>query len=113
MCIPETASRHTVIMHIEGLNDCLSAVSSDRKSCVPYRHVVHQRKRNVHNLPIAPLPSSRSVHDFHKFGIHPNSTAPGFHFHLAGCINPDTGEMSSFTTEFTFILATTQSPKKI
>ena len=77
----------------------MSAVSSDRKNCVSCRHVVHQRKRNVHNLPIAPLPSSRSVHDFHKFGIHPNSTAPGFHFHLAGCINPDTGETPSFTKD--------------
>ena len=40
---------------------------------------------------IAPLPSTQSEHDFHKFGIHPNSVAPGFHFHLAASINPDTG----------------------
>ncbi len=40
---------------------------------------------------IAPLPSTQSEHDFHKFGVHPNSVAPGFHFHLAASINPDTG----------------------
>ena len=38
------------------------------------------------------LPSTQSIHDFHKFGIHPNSVAPGFHFHLAASINPDSGE---------------------
>ena len=45
---------------------------------------------------IAPLPSTQSEHDFHKFGIHPNSVAPGFHFHLAASINPDTGEWTGF-----------------
>jgi hypothetical protein len=34
--------------------------------------------------------AAQSVHDFHKFGVHPNSVAPGFHFHLAASINPDT-----------------------
>ena len=59
------------------------------------RHIMHKRKHQHGSLPpglgIPSLPSTHSVHDFHKFGIHPNSVAPGFHFHLAACINPETG----------------------
>ena len=59
-----------------------------------FRHVASRRRRNVGgNQPqgITPLPSAQSEHDFHKFGVHPNSVAPGFHFHLAASINPETG----------------------
>ena len=59
---------------------------------------MHKRKRssnggfvqgsNAHPT----LPSDQSIHDFHKFGVHPNSVAPGFHFHLAASINPETGK---------------------
>ena len=60
--------------------------------------MVHKRKHSnvtgtghVGLSETSSLPSSLSVHDFHKFGIHPNSVAPGFHFHLAGSINADVG----------------------
>ena len=52
---------------------------------------------------IAPLPSTQSEHDFHKFGIHPNSVAPGFHFHLAASINPDTG-MIKYSGKWVYII---------
>ena len=58
------------------------------------RHVMHKRKSPTSGPlepGIPPLPSTHSIHDFHKFGVHPNSVAPGFHFHLAASINPDTG----------------------
>lgn len=59
------------------------------------RNVVNKRKSHLPGglmQGIAPLPSTQSIHDFHKFGVHPNSVAPGFHFHLAASINPDTGK---------------------
>ena len=71
------------------------------------RQVMHKRKRSSHmnvggggapTQPPSPLPSQQSIHDFHKFGVHPNSVSPGFHFHLAATINPDTGQESSSTT---------------
>ena len=64
------------------------------------QRVMHKRKRSAQTPTSgvtsqqqqhSSLSSEQSVHDFHKFGIHPNSVAPGFHFHLAGTINPDTG----------------------
>ena len=63
-----------------------------------YRNTLNKRRRQTGppGQPmqgIAPLPSTQSEHDFHKFGIHPNSVAPGFHFHLAASINPDTGKI--------------------
>ena len=48
------------------------------------------------NQPVSQIPSAQSQHDFHKFGIHPNSVEPGFHFHLAASINPETGEIRAY-----------------
>ena len=52
-----------------------------------------RRQMGSSNQPVSQIPSSLSQHDFHKFGIHPNSVEPGFHFHLAASINPETGEI--------------------
>ncbi len=69
------------------------------------RNTLSKRKQNLGSSQagfthqgIAPLPSTQSEHDFHKFGIHPSSVAPGFHFHLAASINPDTGMRSYFNS---------------
>ncbi|KAG8181368.1 hypothetical protein JTE90_008839 [Oedothorax gibbosus] len=40
--------------------------------------------------PIAVLPSTYSVHDFHSFGIQGSGVTPSLHFHLAGSINAET-----------------------
>jgi len=42
------------------------------------------------NGAIPTLPSTFSVHDFHSFGIHGTSMAPGLHFHLTASINAET-----------------------
>lgn len=41
--------------------------------------------------PIAVLPSTYSVHDFHSFGLQGSGVTPSLHFHLAGSINAETG----------------------
>ncbi|ELU10253.1 hypothetical protein CAPTEDRAFT_201231 [Capitella teleta] len=58
------------------------------------RNLMHKRKSNTPTMSES-LNAAQSVHDFHKFGVHPNSVAPGFHFHLAASINPDTGRALS------------------
>lgn len=37
--------------------------------------------------PIASLPSTYSVHEFHNYGFQSTGISPGLHFHLAGTIN--------------------------
>ncbi|XP_023930909.1 dmX-like protein 2 [Lingula anatina] len=62
------------------------------------RNALHKRKRHkrYHQQPVdgdgvLPLPSMKSTHDFHKFGVHDIlGISPGFHFHLAASINPET-----------------------
>ena len=76
--------------------------SSNNNEFSPFRHMIQRRKRQTSSNPsdmltagIPPLPSTHSIHDFHKYGVqHPNSIAPGFHFHLAASINPDTGKLN-------------------
>ncbi|XP_055346416.1 dmX-like protein 2 isoform X2 [Paramacrobiotus metropolitanus] len=44
----------------------------------------------VKKEPVPTLPSSYSVHDFHKVGVHGTGVSPECHFHLAASINADT-----------------------
>ncbi|XP_055346406.1 dmX-like protein 2 [Paramacrobiotus metropolitanus] len=41
----------------------------------------------VKKEPVPTLPSSYSVHDFHKVGVHGTGVSPECHFHLAASIN--------------------------
>ncbi|CAM6053245.1 unnamed protein product, partial [Sphagnum tenellum] len=40
--------------------------------------------------PIASLPSTYSVHEFHNYGLQGSGISPGLHFHLSGTINART-----------------------
>ena len=42
--------------------------------------------------PVASLPSTYSVHEFHNYGFQGTGISPGLHFHLSGTINATTGE---------------------
>lgn len=55
------------------------------------KHQASQFTEDPHE-PIAILPSTYSVHDFHSFGIQGSGITPSLHFHLAGSINADTGK---------------------
>ena len=37
--------------------------------------------------PVASLPSTYSVHEFHNYGFQGTGISPGLHFHLSGTIN--------------------------
>ena len=37
--------------------------------------------------PVATLPSTYSVHEFHNYGFQGTGISPGLHFHLSGTIN--------------------------
>nr|XP_042903510.1 dmX-like protein 2 [Parasteatoda tepidariorum] len=53
------------------------------------KHQASQFTEDPHE-PIAVLPSTYSVHDFHSFGIQGSGVTPSLHFHLAGSINAET-----------------------
>ncbi|GFY48442.1 dmX-like protein 2 [Trichonephila inaurata madagascariensis] len=50
------------------------------------KHQASQLTEDPHE-PVAVLPSTYSVHDFHSFGIQGSGVTPSLHFHLAGSIN--------------------------
>ena len=43
--------------------------------------------QNVQPDPVATLPSTYSVHEFHNYGFQGTGISPGLHFHLSGTIN--------------------------
>ena len=50
------------------------------------RRVVKNSKTNETD-PVATLPSTYSVHEFHNYGFQGTGISPGLHFHLSGTIN--------------------------
>lgn len=57
------------------------------------KHQASQFTEDPHE-PIAVLPSTYSVHDFHSFGMQGSGVTPSLHFHLAGSINAETGKIA-------------------
>ena len=48
---------------------------------------VAKETSNIQPDPVATLPSTYSVHEFHNYGFQGTGISPGLHFHLSGTIN--------------------------
>ena len=61
-----------------------------------FRHAIHKRRKPKYGpetlMSSNNLNAMSSAHDFHRFAIHHNGVSPVLHFHLAGSINPETGQ---------------------
>ena len=58
-----------------------------RQSFAARRIVKNDTAKNTENDPVATLPSTYSVHEFHNYGFQGTGISPGLHFHLSGTIN--------------------------
>ena len=58
-----------------------------RQSFAARRVVRENGTGNANPDPVATLPSTYSVHEFHNYGFQGTGISPGLHFHLSGTIN--------------------------